>query len=381
MNAPKLYIVACEASGDMHAAHLISELKKLAPAVEIRGTGGPSMASQGITVDYDMTTISSLGLGDVIRQYGTYRKIFHDTIRHIEEWNPDAVIVLDSPAFNLRLAKKISAKFPVIYYISPQIWAWGMRRIHVIRKHISKMLCILPFEVEMYDKAGVPSLFVGHPLLDQVPEFHGREKDPFRRETGIPEGATAVGLLAGSRAKEVKRIFPIMLESAKLLHERMPDIRFYYSKSKNIDQSLYDECLKDYKDLPIEISKTDYHTLIKAMDFCLVTSGTATLETTLIGTPFFLLYKASLSTYILGRMLIRVKYLGLANLLVNRPVVPEFIQQHARPRTIAHEAEVLLKNRLLYEQMQKDFHEIRERLGHAGGSRCAAQAVLDFLKK
>ena len=150
----KLYIVACEASGDTHAAHLVEELKKLSSEIELRGTGGPLMQQAGVQLDYDMTTISSLGLGDVIRQYGTYRRIFKDTIAHIREFKPDAVVVLDSPAFNLRLAKKISKDFPVVYYISPQIWAWGMRRIKVIKRHISKMLCILPFEVE---ESGIPS--------------------------------------------------------------------------------------------------------------------------------------------------------------------------------------------------------------------------------
>lgn len=377
----KLYIVACEASGDTHASHLITELKKQNPDLQLRGTGGPAMVQAGVAIDYDMTTISSLGLGDVLRQYGTYRKIFNDTIKHINDWKPDAVIVLDSPAFNLRLAKKISHAYPVIYYISPQIWAWGMRRIHVIKKHIAKMLCILPFEVDMYNKAGVESTFVGHPLLDHIPEYHGQEKEPFRKELGAPQNTLAIGLLAGSREKEVKRIFPIMLESAKKLSERMPSIRFYYSKSKNIRQEIYDECLKGFEGLPLEQARTDHHVLIKASDFCLVTSGTATLETTLIGTPFFLLYKASLSTYLMGRLLIKVKFLGLANLLVNKPIIPEFIQQNASPKTIAHEAEVLLNNRTIYEKMQRDFHEVREKLGSAGASKRTAEAVLEFLIK
>lgn len=377
--AKRFFIVACEASGDLHGAHLAEELRSLAPGSDFQGIGGPLMQDAGVLIHQDMTKISALGFGDVVRQYFKYRAIFEDTIRRIREWKPDAVIVIDSPAFNLRLAKRISKEFRIIYYISPQLWAWGMRRIKVVQEHVSKMIVILPFEQELYQKAGVDCSYVGHPLLDQIGTSAGRES--LRSKLGLDSRTKAVALLAGSREKEVRRIFPIMLESAALLHRKMPELRFYYLRRPNVPAGFYDGLLGAHPELPLTAPDMNFHDLVHAVDFALVTSGTATLETALLGTPFFLLYKASWSTYFLGRRLIKVPFLGLVNLLAGKRVVPEFIQNDAKPETIAHEAEILLKNPDLYGEMKKEFLAIREKLGEKGSSRRAAEAVIDYLAK
>lgn len=335
------------------------------------------MAEAGVRIHQDMTRISSLGLGDVLRLYFTYRKIFYRTIALIREARPSAVIPIDSPAFNLRLAKKISKEFRILYYISPQIWAWGGNRIRLIREHIARMLVILPFELEIYRKAGIGCEFVGHPLLDELDLNADRES--LRTRYDIADGSTAIGLLPGSRESEVRRILPVMLGTAKILREKIPNTEFFIRQSANVPKTLYDRLLVPYPGLSVRRPQNPENEFIRAMDFALVTSGTATLETALLGTPFFLVYKTAWSTYCLGRHLIRVPYLGLVNLLAKKSVVPEFIQNQARPETMAHEAETLIRNPGLYETMRKEFAQIREILGGAGASRRAAESVLNFL--
>ncbi len=376
----KIFLIACEASGDSHTAHLVEELKKLAPHTEFRGLGGPRMAAAGVSLLQDMTNISALGLGDVIRQYLTYRKIFYGALNDVKRWQPDVIVLVDSPAFNLRFAKKLKnlkTAFPVVYYISPQIWAWGGRRIHTIKKTISKMLCILPFEISLYQKAGVPCEFVGHPLLDQVKIAQSQKE--LRKKFELPKDKKIIGLLPGSRESEVKRILPIMLKTASCLQQEIPDLVFLLAQSPNIKNELFDWILESH---PVKVRRFDqnFYEHIACMDFALVTSGTATLETALVGTPFFLLYKTSGSTYFLGKYLIRVPYLGIVNLLAEKKVVPEFIQQDAHPETIAHEAKVLLENQDISQEMKEEFLKVREKLGSQGASRKAAQAVLKILK-
>ncbi len=372
-------MVACESSGDTHAAHLAEELLKNYPNLKICGVGGPKMKDVGIEIFCDMTRMSAVGFGDVLRQYFTYRKIFYETFQQIESLKPDAVICIDSPAFNLRLAKKISKKTSVIYYISPQLWAWGKQRIHVVQKHIAKMLVILPFEEKFYANSNIDCEFVGHPLLDDIQPPTESERANTRSALNLKDSDVAVGLFAGSRKREVQRIFSIMLKSSALLQKKKTNLRFFYSRSKNIDENLYQKEIRKYPHLNLESPSCTYTELVTAMDFSLITSGTATLEATLIGTPFFLLYKTSLSTYLLGRLLIKVKFLGLANLLAERQIVPEFIQNKARPQTIAHEAEVLLNSPELYKKMKDSFLEIRMKLGQKGASKKAAEAVIQFL--
>jgi lipid-A-disaccharide synthase len=375
----KIFLIACEASGDAHGAHLVEEIKKSNPSFEFTGLGGPKMAAAGVRILEDMTRLSALGLGDVVRKYLTYRTIFYRALDEVRRNTPDALILIDSPAFNLRFAKKIQKKIPVLYYISPQIWAWGGCRIHTIRKTVHKMLVILPFEVNIYEKAGIPCEFVGHPLLDQI-RVSG-DRTALRREIGITEPGRLVGLLSGSRESEVRRILPLMLESAEKLKEKLPDTIFAVALAPNIDRKIYDSLLKSFPGLNPRVIGGKLYELIRAADFALITSGTTTLEAALIGTPYFLLYKTGWSTYWLGRHLIRVPHLGLVNLLAGKSVVPEFIQYEIHPETIAHEAVTLLETPELYRAMKEEFVQVREMLGESGAGRRAAQAVLNFLKK
>ncbi|HNX69485.1 MAG TPA: lipid-A-disaccharide synthase [Candidatus Omnitrophota bacterium] len=372
----KIFIIACEASADLHGAHLVSGIKKLAPDTEFCGVGGIKMREAGVRSFDDMTTISALGLGDVLRNYFKYLAIFNRTIEHIRREKPDVLIVIDSPAFNLRLAKKVSKFVPIVYYISPQLWAWGKRRIHIIKKHVREMLVILPFEKDFYEKEKVAVKFVGHPLLDAIPVLP--DAGVLRAKLGIPAGKKAIGLFSGSREKEVKRILPVMLKTAELLQKDLPDTAFFVSRSSNVRPAVYEEILQGTA-LKVGCPAGTFYELVKAMDFALVASGTATLETSLIGTPFFLLYKASWSTYFLGKRLIKVPYLGLVNLLADDKVVPEFIQQEAHPETIAHEARIFLESPELQAKMREEFRQVREKLGEKGASARAAKEVLAFL--
>lgn len=374
----KIFIIACEASGDLHGAHLVSEIRRAAPDTVFCGVGGQRMREVGVLVFHDMTKISALGLGDVLRNYFKYLKIFNETIQNIQKEKPDAAVLIDSPAFNLRLAKKISKFVPVLYFISPQLWAWGKRRIHIVKKHIREMLVILPFEKDFYEKEGVAVKFVGHPLLDAIPELPKAES--IRARLGLKPQQKAIGLFSGSREKEVKRILPVMLQAASYLQKDFPEISLFVSRSSNVSPHVYEEILEK-SSVKTESPLLPFYELVKAMDFALVASGTATLETALIGTPFFLLYKAGWSTYFLGKYLIKVPYLGLVNLLADDRVVPEFIQQDAHPETIAHEARVFLNSPELHKKMKEEFRQVREKLGERGASRRAAMEVIQFLNQ
>lgn len=375
---PKLFVIACEPSGDAHGATLIEELRKIHPQLEVEGLGGPKMEQAGAKLIYDMTTISALGLGDVLRQYFKYLSIFNQALDRVKTFKPNAIVVIDSPAFNLRFAKKIKKQIPFIYYISPQLWAWGHRRIHVVKKFVTKMLVILPFEKTMYDQVGIDCEFVGHPLLDHLPKE--LSKDTLKKSLNLNASQICVGLLSGSRKKEVERIFPLMLETARHLKALMPQVVFVTKPSPNVPAETFDRTLKDFPDLKVHASSLSMHEVVAGLDFALITSGTATLETALIGTPFFLFYKASWSTYFLGKHLVRVPFLGLTNLLANKRVVPEFIQDDIRPEKIAEEVKRYLEDSKLCDAMKKDFLEVKKMLGVSGASRHAAQAVSHFLR-
>lgn len=375
----KIFIIACEASGDHHAAHLAAELKKQHPGVILQGIGGPHMAKAGVEILTDMTAMSALGLGDVLRQYFKYRKIFYDTLAAVDRFKPDALVMLDSPAFNLRFAKKIKKRYPVFYYISPQLWAWGGQRIHVVKKHVTKMLVILPFEKGMYEKAGIPVEFVGHPLLDQPAPSSSR--DGLRSRFEIQPDEIAIGVLPGSRKREVERILPGMLDAAAIIKEKIPNAVFFMVQSPNVPAELYDSILKSRPAVSVRRLLNHeglYRDVVTAMDFAFIASGTATLEAGLLGTPFFLLYRASWTTYVVGKQLVKVPFLGLVNLLAGKAVVPEFIQDLNAPM-MAQGAISLLQNPQAMDAMKNEFAAVRKMLGGPGASARAAKIILESI--
>ncbi len=377
----KIFIIACESSGDHHGAELVRRLQRERPDLEVRGLGGPLLAQHNVRLEEDMTRHSALGLSDVLRQYFKYRKIFYRALAVVKSWQPDVLILIDSPAFNLRFAKEVRRVFPalpILYYISPQLWAWGGRRIHTVRRTVTEMLAILPFEKDLYEKAGVACRFVGHPLLDKIPPQDEASRSAAKKQLGFRTEDSLIGLLPGSRTAEVRRILPLLRDTAARLAQMFPEKKFMVAKAPGVSEVLYQDLLRKAP-FRWQFFEKDFYDHVRAMDFALVASGTATLETALLGTPFFLVYKASRSTYWAGRFLVKVRYLGLVNLLLNKPAVPEFIQQDADPETMAREAEKLLKSEERKKAMKEDFLKVRQLLGSPGASDRAARAVIAHL--
>lgn len=371
----KIFIIACETSADHHAAELIRELKKNDSTLHIEGLGGPEMQRASAILHRDMTQISALGLMDVIRKYPLYKKILNETVLKIKNQKPNLVVCLDSPAFNLRLAKQVSSAAPIYYYIAPQLWAWGQGRIKVVQKHIRKMLVLLPFEKNFYLNHGVSAEYVGHPLIEKL--SHVPDAEACKKTLGLGEGLH-IGLFSGSRLKELKRIFPAMLLAAKQIQKSLPGVTFHANRAPGLPEDLYDAFVRE-AGVSVQFHKSSFEETVRAMDFALVASGTATLETALLGTPFFLLYKTEWMTYFLGRMLVRIKYLGLTNLLLDEPVIPEFIQNDACPQKIAALAVQYLNSHEETERMRTSFKKLHDLLGARSASQSAAQEIMGFL--
>ncbi len=377
MTKPKLIFVSVgEASGDARAAELISEALRLEPSLKFFGLGGPLMRSAGVEILDDLTKIASVGLGDVLKNYFTYRKIFYSSLEEVRKRKPDCLLLVDSPAFNVRLAKKIKKTFPVLYYVSPQLWAWGKRRTKTIERVVTKMLLLFEFEKGVYADTSLDTEVVGHPLLEHV--VTSEDRATLRKEWRLSPDKQIVALLPGSREKEIKRILPVMLEACARMRAEMRDLEFVLSQAPNLDEKIFKEILRVIP-LPIKTVGGRSYDVVEASDFALVTSGTATLETALLLKPFFILYKAGWVTYNLAKRLIQIPYIGLVNVIAGKTIIPEFLQNEARPETIAHEALFLLREPAAREKVVGDLKKIKGRLGKPGASHRAAQALIRFL--
>jgi len=381
MQAKKLFLIAGEASGDLQGASLIRALKQLNPNITFRGLGGSLMAQEGMELLYDLTKEAVLGLGDVLRKYFFFKSIFAKALQDVQSFKPDAIILIDYPGFNLRFAKKINKRIPIIYYISPQIWAWGGRRIHTIKRIVNHMIVFFKFEAELYQKAGVPVTWVGHPLIDLLKPKKSRVELRAEWLPKASEEIKVIALLPGSRETEVKRMLPEMLHAAKIIHARTPNAQFLLAESNTLPQNLYEKILsKTRLTYPIQSIRNRGFDILYASDFAMVSSGTATLEAALASTPFVILYKTAWSTFFLGRRLIRIPYIGLVNVVAERKIVPEFIQNEIRTETIAQEAAYLLEHQDLREKMILDLKMVQTKLGEPGASLRAAEAVLKIFK-
>lgn len=369
--AKKIYFVAGEASADDHGAELIRALKERAPDLHFAGRGGPQMrAAAGGAVRDWIEEAAVVGLWEVLRRYGFFRKQFRQTIAEIASLHPAAVVLIDYPGFNLRLARALREKFPslkIIYYISPQVWAWNRGRVRQMKNWLDLVLCIFPFEPDLYKAAGLPAIFVGHPMAIQ------RQASNDNREGNL------VGLFPGSRRREVQKIFPVMHQAALNLSGIHPDLHFEVAAASPSLARLIRNQLGDSEKISIVTGAA--RQLMARARVAMIASGTATLEAALAGLPFVLVYRVAWLTYFAARLVVQVKHLGMPNVLANREIVPEFIQHQARPRQIAESVARLLSDESERARMLRDFESIAGTLKQGQTSANAAEAILAELQE
>lgn len=376
--AQKSILIICgEPSGELHAATLVSSLRKIKPDLKVFGVGESPLAQSGAEIIYNIHGLSVMGLFDVIKKIPKFIALKNLILEKIAHHKFSAVIFVDFSGFNLRLAKAINNQTKTIYYVSPQVWASRPERINTIKKYISKMIVLFPFEQEFYKKHGLEVELVGHPLLDIVKS--SKEKKSFLKNLELSEEKTTISLLPGSRKQEVKRILPVMLEAAKIISKKI-DVQFIIARPAQLEQDIYDRLIKKTA-LSVRIVPNETYAVIEAADFCLVCSGTATLETTIMQKPFFLIYKMSLLNYLLYRPQVKLPYIGLANIIAKRKIIPEFIQFEATPKRIAEETLKILNNPDKLEKMRKELTEVKSSLGQPGAAERAARIIIDFINK
>ncbi|MEK7449163.1 MAG: lipid-A-disaccharide synthase, partial [Planctomycetota bacterium] len=385
--------VAGETSADLHGANLVLSLKKLAgekklPLPGIMGLGGPQMQSAGVEIFHDLTQLASAGL-DPLRHFNKFAQIFRQLITRVRKEKPALAVLIDFPDFNLRLAKKLKESgIPVIYYISPQIWAWRPGRIKTIARVVDKMLVIFEFEKKLYQKYHIPVEFVGHPLLDVIAEV-SNQKLEVRKRLNLKENDFIIGLLPGSRENEVKRHLPEMLKAGKILLEKWStgitgnrtnaQPVFIIAAAPKISPSLIKRLISNFP-LPAHIYYNQPYEVMQASNLLMTSSGTATVEAAIFGIPMVVMYKVSFLTALAFKPLIKTPYYSMVNILAGKKVVPEFIQQEARAEKIAAAAlEMIQKNRL--PQISGELIKIRQSLGSPGASTRAAEVILDHLHK
>ncbi len=364
----KLYLIAGEASGDARGAEVMQALGALEPGVEFFGAGGPKMQALAPAIE-DWSGEAVVGLWDVLKKYGYFRRQFHAMLAEIAHVQPDAVVFIDYPGFNLRLAKALrqrGTRARLIYYISPQVWAWNRRRIPQMARILDRMLCLFPFEKALYEKSGLPTEFVGHPMLDTL----AAKRLPVEREPGL------VGLFPGSRGKEVSRIFPPMVEAARRMREAQPDLRF---EAAAASETLA-EMMRGMAGEGITIRTGHFHELMQRAGVGMVASGTATVEAAYFGLPYVLVYKVAPLTWAVGRRLVRVPYLGMVNILAGRELVREFLQHDAEPGAIADELLSLLNNPEKRAEQAAGLREVITGLGEGGAAGRAAEAIVAELR-
>lgn len=374
----KILFVAGEASGDTHASLLAKELKQNDPSLKIYACGGKALASQGAEMLANLADIAVVGGAEVLLKYRQIRKIFYAMVDFLEKEKPDAVILVDYPGFNLKLAAEAKKRgIGVVYYVSPQIWAWAPERIHKIKRDVDLMLVILPFEQALYENAGVPVRFVGHPSLDRTIAVLSREEWLKARGWGVQE--TYIALLPGSRAMEVQKLLPAMLDAAEIIAQKYPMATFLIPcAGEHLRPIIAAET--EGRGLTLRVLNGQALEAARASKLALVASGTATLETAMMGTPMLISYKCNPITYWIARMLVKIPYLGLVNVLAGKCVAPEFLQGRARGDLMAAEALAILDNPERSAGIQKELDAIRRSLGQPGASGRAAQAVSAWLE-
>ena len=383
-------MVAGEASADLHGSNLVKAMKASCPGAAFCGIGGNNMKQAGVKILVSSSDMAVVGLTEVLKRFHTIFRAASKLKTTLKTHHPDLLILIDYPDFNLymaRIARRL--KIPVLYYISPQVWAWRKGRVRKIARRVDRMAVILPFEEEFYRKRGVTVDYVGHPLLDA---FESEVRSPKSEvQSPIPQGGTkiqnpkskiqnlVVGLVPGSRREEIKNMLPIMLRSAEILKARYPDLRCLLPLAKTIEPEFVDSFIRNVS-LNIEVHKENIYEVLDRCHIALVTSGTATLDTAIMAVPMVVVYKVTPLSYRVGKMLIKTSFIALANLVAGERVVPELIQHEVTPERLADEALTLIENKDVRKNMITKLHGIRKRLGEGGASERTARIAAEMMK-
>lgn len=364
----KLCVVAGEASGDLHSSQVVRELKVIDPSLQLFGIGGDLLAAEGMNVLHHVREMAAVGLIEVIRQLPMFRRVFNEMIERIRVEKPSAVLLVDYPDFNLRLARQCRAMgVGVIYYISPQVWAWRRRRIFAIARNVDEMVVIFPFEEQLYRSHGVPVTYVGHPLVEQL--------EPLRRAPRALVEPFRIALLPGSRKSEIRALLPPMLDALGRIRKQR-SIDPFIILAPTLDREEAENILQAHGS-EVRIVDNDQRNELAGADLSISSSGTATLESAVLGVPVVVVYKLNPITYAFGRRMVRLPHFSLVNIVAGKEVVPELLQENVTGERIAAETLRLL-DPAVHARVRTELDIVRRRLGEKGASRRAAEVIMRF---
>ncbi len=374
----RVMIVAGEASADLHGAELVEALHLQNPTLDIFGVGGETMRSKGFDALIPAESMSLAGLTEVLFALPRMFRYMKTLVEAARSRQPAVVVLIDLPDFYLRLAKRLKRLgIPVVYYISPQLWAWRQGRVEQVKRYVDRMLVILPFEKEFYDRHGVPVEFVGHPLVEELPERP--DESAARQQLGLVEHSSPiVALLPGSRRKEVTRHLPIMLQSMKLLQGDFPGLTPVLPVASTIPRELVESCVRE-SGLEVHVVEGQSTEVISAADAAVVCSGTSTLQTALLARPMVVVYRISWLSYQILQRLVRVAHIGLVNLIAGKRLVPELLQGEFTPTNVKNALAEFLTDSPQRAALQNELHTLRDQLGQGGTAARVALAVQSYL--
>lgn len=371
----RVLVIAGESSGDLHGSSLMSRMKTTMPDIEFKGIGGTLMIEEGLDAFCHVRDMNFMGLAEVVLHLPFIRRTMKELRSLVDSWHPDLVILIDYPGFNLKFAPYVKSKnIPVMYYISPQLWAWHKSRVKLVKKYVDRMVVLFDFEEDFYSGYGITADFAGHPLLDIV--HPSEDRHVFRTSLGADKSVLLIGLLPGSRSQEIDRILPSMVKSIKILNENRGHVVAALGCAAEIEDSYYEQFLRG-SDIMHLRGKT--YDIMAHADALMVTSGTATLEAGILGTPMVIVYRTSFITYLIGKALIKIPNIGLINIVAGSRIVPELWQDNVTPENIADQIENLLQDNQLRVNIKNALSKARDKLGEHGASGRAASIAIEMM--
>jgi lipid-A-disaccharide synthase len=370
----RVMMIAGEPSGDLHGSGVVRELKRRQSDCDVYGIGGDKMQAAGLDAIYHVRELAVMGFWEVIQHLPLLRSVERTLEALLKVRRPDVLVLIDYPGFNLRFARAARKQgIKIIYYISPQVWAWNSGRVRKMKGIIDKMLVVFPFEVELYRREGIDVEFVGHPLLEVLDEPQGRTE--FCKRYGFDTKKTILGLFPGSRRQEVERIFPAMIGAARMLNKQL-DVQVAVGVASMLEFDFVKSFVRN--DFPLQLIQNATYDVMKNSDVALVTSGTATLETACFRTPMVIVYKTSWMTYLIGRLLVRIKNIGLVNIVADKQIVPELLQWQVTPQRLAARVAAMLDDATLRQEISNNLSVVKEKLGTRGASARVAETVFSM---